>query len=57
MAKKNQKIKCNVETCKHNDCEQELCQLSEIKVGCGCDDTNCKDDTICVSFEEEKNDI
>ena len=47
MTKKNQKIKCN-------DCEKEMCQLSEIKVGCGCSDPNCKDDTVCDSFEEEK---
>ncbi len=54
MAKKNQTIKCNVETCRHNDCDKMVCQLDEIKVDCGCDDPNCKADTICDSFEEEK---
>lgn len=54
MKKKNQKIKCDVESCKHNNCDEMVCELSEIKVGCGCKCPNCKDDTVCDSFEEEK---
>lgn len=56
MKKKNQKIKCSVESCKYNDFDENECQLSVIKVGCGCscDEPNCKDDTICDSFEESK---
>jgi len=56
MKKKNQKIKCNVDTCKHNNTNEKECKLPEIKVGsCSkCDNPNCKEDTICDSFEEEK---
>ena len=54
MNKNHQKIKCNVESCKHNDCDSKMCLLDEIKVGTcnGC--TCCKDDTICNSFEDNK---
>ena len=54
MKKKNQKIKCNVEACKHNDCDNKECQLNEIKVVCSCCNPNCKDETICDNFEENK---
>ena len=56
MRKKNQKIKCSVASCKFNNLDYKECQLSVIKVGCGCNcgDPNCKDDTICDSFEETK---
>ena len=54
MKKNHQSIKCNVDTCKHNDCKSKMCQLDVIKIGScnGC--TNCKDDTICDSFEDNK---
>ena len=54
MKKNDQKIKCSVDTCKFNDCDNKICQLQEIKVGCGCENPNCKDDTVCNSFEESK---
>ena len=54
MKKTNQKIKCSVESCKHNSHNNNVCQLSEIKVGCGCCHPNCKEDTVCDSFEEIK---
>jgi len=54
MKNKNQKIKCNVDTCKFNNYDEKLCSLSEIKVGCDCDKANNKCDTICSSFEKEK---
>jgi hypothetical protein len=54
MKKYNQKIKCDVDSCKHNDCREKMCQLHEVKVGCGCKVPNCKDDTVCDSFEENK---
>ena len=51
MAKKTQKIMCDVDTCMHDN---QICLLSAIKV-CGCcDDASCKGDTICDSFEETK---
>jgi len=53
MKKKNQKIKCEVDSCKYNDsCKN--CSLDEIKVSCNCGNPNCKDETICDSFEENK---
>lgn len=54
MKKKNKNIKCNVESCKHNNLDEKECKLPEIKIGCDCDDVHCKEDTICDSFEEEK---
>lgn len=55
MAKKkdNKHIKCNVESCIHNDCDCNYCELDEIQVTCSCDnDKACKQETICDSFEE-----
>lgn len=51
--KKNPSIKCNVETCKHNDCSCGYCDLDEIQVSCTCDHTevDTKESTICESFE------
>jgi len=55
MKKKNQNIKCNVDSCRYNDCDHNACCLDEIKVGCcGCDNPNCREDTACDSFEEKK---
>ena len=54
MNKNNQKIKCYVDSCKHNDCNSKMCQLDVIKVGSCSDCINCKDDTICDSFEDNK---
>lgn len=54
----NCSIKCNVETCKYNNCEEGYCELDEIKVGCTCDndDCCCKEETVCESFKEKKKD-
>lgn len=50
----NNSIKCSVESCKHNNCEEGTCELEEIEVGCACDNCDCssEDETICRSFEE-----
>lgn len=50
---KDQKIKCDVESCKYNANDKKLCELDEIKVSCTCDnnDVEEKKDTICQSFE------
>ncbi len=57
----NQKIKCDVHSCKHNNQDDNLCDLEEIKVSCTCDndDCDCSNDTVCYSFEEndEKTDV
>ena len=49
----DQKIKCDVEACKHNDCDSGCCDLVEIKVSCSCNpkDAEEKDATICENFE------
>ena len=49
--KKNQKIGCNVESCKYNDCDYKQCILSEIKVSSDCEYAEEKNDTICDSYE------
>ncbi len=51
----NQKIKCDVTTCIHNNCDHHCCDLKEIKVssmGSNVENANCKDETVCDSFEE-----
>ena len=52
MNKKN-KIKCEVESCKHNNCKKGICELDSIKVSCICknDECDCTENTICNSFE------
>lgn len=49
--KKNSSIKCDVESCKHNECD--CCSLDEIQVSCTCDHNEAEDKeaTICESFE------
>lgn len=51
--KDNKSIKCNVESCIHNDCDNEYCKLEEIQVTCSCDNNKAdKQETICDSFEK-----
>ncbi len=49
----NNSIKCNVESCKYNDCEEGNCTLEEIEVDCTCNNEDCKEtkETICKSFD------
>ena len=49
-----QKIGCAVDACKYNDESSNCCTLKEIKVSCDCGCADCKDDTICSSFECKK---
>lgn len=53
MSKDKNSIKCDVESCKHND--EKCCLLNSVKISCNCghDECNCADDTICESFEEQ----
>lgn len=54
MAK--QKIKCDVENCKHNDNNDKMCELDEIKVSCDCNNNEAeKENTICKSFDCNSN--
>lgn len=52
--KKETKVKCEVENCKHN--EEKQCDLNELDISCTCDKENCKnkDETICKSFEKNE---
>lgn len=54
--KTNSSIKCEVESCKYNNCEDGCCELDEIKVGCTCDNDDCKNtsETVCESFENNE---
>lgn len=52
----NPSIKCNVESCKHQDCSNHCCTLEAIEVDCtcGCDEAVDKKETICKSFKCDK---
>lgn len=54
--KKNTKVNCEVETCKHNDDKQ--CCLEELDISCTCDGDECEEieETICNNFEKEESD-
>lgn len=43
-------VKCDVESCKHN--ESHNCNLDILNIGCTCDNENCskKQETICNDF-------
>lgn len=45
-------IKCDVDACKFNNCEEGYCELDSISVSCTCDSDECKncEETICASF-------
>ena len=55
MTKKkiNKQIKCDVESCRHQNSEEGMCELEEIKVSCNCEHDECEsnDETVCESFE------
>jgi len=55
MKNNNQKIGCTVDSCKYNNHEVKECTLEKIKVGCNSESADCKDDTICDSYDK-KND-
>ncbi len=49
-------IKCDVATCKHNNCDNGCCELNEVKISSTCDGDCCKktEETICQSFKKAK---
>lgn len=51
MKDSNQKINCDVTSCKYNDSDEELCTLEEIKVSNEDESSEEKKDTICDSYE------
>lgn len=46
----NTSIKCNVESCKHHNCENYCC-LNDINVGSDTKEAKAKYETECMSFE------
>ena len=44
MSKKktNKNIKCDVDTCKHNNKDDACCELESITISCTCDNDNCE---------------
>ena len=49
----NQKIKCSVESCSFNNCEEKLCALEQIEVtACyGCSNGTAQDESMCGSYK------
>lgn len=47
---KDTKVKCDVENCKYNSCNN--CNLDELDISCTCAGCDCstKTETICKSF-------
>lgn len=50
---KNQKIKCNVNSCMYNNETSQMCELEEILVSyCpGCGNGKAKDESMCDSYQ------
>lgn len=50
-----QVIKCDVRNCKYCNCDNDICELKEIKVSnSGCDKACQCEATMCASFKERK---
>ena len=49
----NQKIKCSVESCSFNNCEEKLCSLEQIEVAAcyGCSNGTAQDESMCGSYK------
>ncbi len=47
----NKQIACSVHNCHFNDCDNEECTLSKIKI-CNMNETDKKQATMCDSFEK-----
>lgn len=54
MKKHEQKIDCSVESCIHCNCDKHECLLKEIKVASDCKCADCKEDTICDSYDKRE---
>lgn len=54
MKKQNQKIGCEVESCKHLNCDEHICSLNEIKVANKNGQADCKEETICDSYDKKE---
>lgn len=54
MKKNNQKIACDVESCKHCNCDKHECLLESIKVVSDCKCADSKEDTICDNYDRRE---
>lgn len=55
MDDNNMSIKCDVESCKYNNQDDNYCTLNEVKISSSCDGCNAKKkETICDSFKARK---
>lgn len=47
------KIKCDVDSCEHNNTDDKCCELDSIKISCTCnnDECECLEETVCQSFK------
>ena len=52
----NQKIHCNVNSCKYNDAQEEECNLDEITIQpcSNCHSGNPEDESMCGNYKEYK---
>lgn len=53
MENRNQKIRCTVESCEYNNCNDRMCELKQIEVqACpGCSDGTAEDESMCGSYK------
>ena len=51
--KDNKSIKCDVDSCKHNNKDTSCCELDSVSIGCTCNNDECErvEETVCQSFE------
>lgn len=58
-SKKENKIKCDVDSCTYNNTDDKCCELDSIKISCTCknDECECCEETICQSFESTGSNI
>lgn len=52
---KETNVRCDVESCQHNQCN--CCDLEDLNISCTCDGWDCQTEkeTICSSFQKKKN--
>ena len=55
MKNNSQKIACEVESCKHLNCDEHVCSLKEIKVANKNGKADSKEDAICDSYDKKEN--
>lgn len=51
---KETNVRCDVESCQHNQCN--CCDLEDLNISCTCDGWDCQTEkeTICSSFQKKE---